>query len=102
MKHPAADNVTAFGLQQRQALQDSAWTGQWFKRAYIDKERGWIGDAKDQISTGAQSWAVLAGALGRGGATSANATALLSAIQQRLRDGAPFGAKQAFCATFSI
>jgi hypothetical protein len=94
VKHPAADNVTAFGLQQQQALQNSAWTGQWFKRAYIDKERGWIGDAKDQISTGAQSWAVLAGVLGSGSTTSANATVLLSAIQQRLRDDAPFGAKQ--------
>eukprot|EP01045_Picozoa_sp_COSAG04_P010657 COSAG04_NODE_658_length_11475_cov_3.480837_2_plen_791_part_00 len=85
----AAANVTAFGKEQAERLRRSAWTGQWFARAYVDATVGWIGDAEDQIETGAQPWAILAGVLDR-----RNASLLLSQIEQHLRNDAPFGAKQ--------
>jgi hypothetical protein len=87
--HAMASNVSAFGEQQADAMRRSAWAGKWFKRAFISPGRGWIGDEKDQIETGAQPWAVLAGVLSK-----ANTTLLLSAIQTHLRANATWGAKQ--------
>ena len=88
-KSAMANNVTAFGKAQAEAMRRFAWTGQWFKRAFIDDNKGWIGGAEDQIETGAQPWALLAGVL-----DPTNASILVGAIQKGLRANDSFGARQ--------
>ena len=63
------------------ALEEHAWDGRWYRRAYFDDGTP-LGSANNdecQIDSIAQSWAVISGA-----ANSARARQSMAAVQQRL------------------
>ena len=65
----------------RAALEEHAWDGQWYRRAYFDDGTPLGSAANDecQIDSIAQSWAVISGA-----ANPARARQAMAAVQQRL------------------
>jgi hypothetical protein len=69
---------------QRKAVQEN-WTGQWFKRAWLGPNLGWIGE--DRIWLEPQPWAIIGGA-----ATPEQTTTLVASIDELLRRPSPIGA----------
>jgi cyclic beta-1,2-glucan synthetase len=68
----------------RQAIEDSAWDGKWYRRAYFDNQLA-LGSAQNrecQIDLIAQAWAVLSGA----GDPSRSSMAMQSAIERLVRE----------------
>lgn len=62
--HTEADRLTKFADQLRRSLEDQAWDGSWYRRAFFDDGTP-LGSAQNeecQIDSIAQSWAVFAGA----------------------------------------
>jgi cellobiose phosphorylase len=59
-----ADRCESEAMQLRQRIEQNAWDGQWYRRAYFDdgSPLGSIDNAECQIDSVAQSWAVLSGA----------------------------------------
>lgn len=80
----AADDAHAKAEQQRLAVQKQ-WAGSWFRRAWLDQKRGWLGD--DQLWLEPQPWAIIGGA-----ATSQQGKRLVAALNQWLRQPSPIGA----------
>jgi hypothetical protein len=70
--------------RQRIAVR-AQWVGQWFRRAWLTPELGWIGE--DQIWLEPQPWAILGGA-----STAEQTPKLLKAIDEHLRRPSPIGA----------
>jgi hypothetical protein len=70
--------------QQRQAVR-AQWTGQWFRRAWLTPEAGWLGD--EQMWLEPQSWAIIGGA-----ATPEQTQVLVPALDELLRRPSPIGA----------
>ena len=68
----------------RQAVEATAWDGQWYLRAFADDGRPWGSATSDEcrIDLIAQSWAVLAGT----GSSKRSRTAVESAISELMRD----------------
>ena len=58
------DRCKTEAMQLRQRIEENAWDGEWYRRAYFDdgSPLGSIGNAECQIDSVAQSWAVLSGA----------------------------------------
>jgi Glycosyl hydrolase 36 superfamily, catalytic domain/Glycosyltransferase family 36 len=69
---------------QRKAVQEN-WAGQWFKRAWLGPDLGWIGE--DRIWLEPQPWAIIGGA-----ATSSQTQTLVDSINELLRKPSPIGA----------
>jgi cyclic beta-1,2-glucan synthetase len=59
-----ADRCEMEAMQLRQRIEQNAWDGEWYRRAYFDdgSPLGSMGNAECQIDSIAQSWAVLSGA----------------------------------------
>jgi len=59
-----ADRCESEAQQLRQRIEQNAWDGEWYRRAYFDdgSTLGSIDNAECQIDSVAQSWAVLSGA----------------------------------------
>ncbi|MBN1641383.1 MAG: cellobiose phosphorylase [Anaerolineae bacterium] len=77
----AADAYRQRAKELRVALEEHAWDGEWYLRAYYDNGTP-LGSAQNeecQIDSIAQSWAVLSGA-----ASVARAAAAMDAVQERL------------------
>ena len=70
--------------KQRQAVR-AQWTGQWFRRAWLTSEAGWLGD--EQMWLEPQSWAIVGGA-----ATPEQTQVLVPALDELLRRPSPIGA----------
>ncbi len=62
--HNHADAWRRHGGRLREALEDSAWDGDWYRRAYFDDGTplGTVASADCRIDSIAQSWAVISGA----------------------------------------
>ena len=69
---------------QREALR-AQWRGQWFPRAWLTPETGWVGDKKLWLEP--QSWAIVGGTT-----TPEQRHALIQAIDEALRQPSPIGA----------
>jgi len=80
----AAAEARARAEAQRQAVR-AQWTGQWFRRAWLTPELGWIGE--DQIWLEPQPWAIIGGA-----ATPQQARTLVQALDEKVRRPSPLGA----------
>jgi cyclic beta-1,2-glucan glucanotransferase len=61
---PFAERCETEAAQLRQRIEQSAWDGEWYRRAYFDdgSPLGSVDNAECQIDSVAQSWAVLSGA----------------------------------------
>jgi cyclic beta-1,2-glucan synthetase len=59
-----ADRCETEAVQLRQRIEQNAWDGEWYRRAYFDdgSPLGSLTNAECQIDSVAQSWAVLSGA----------------------------------------
>ncbi|HEY3180029.1 MAG TPA: glycosyl hydrolase family 65 protein, partial [Casimicrobiaceae bacterium] len=59
-----ADRCETEAMQLRQRIEQNAWDGEWYRRAYFDdgSPLGSMSNAECQIDSVAQSWAVLSGA----------------------------------------
>jgi cyclic beta-1,2-glucan synthetase len=59
-----ADRCEMEAMQLRQRIEQNAWDGKWYRRAYFDdgSPMGSLSNAECQIDSVAQSWAVLSGA----------------------------------------
>jgi cyclic beta-1,2-glucan synthetase len=59
-----ADRCETEAAQLRQRIEQNAWDGEWYRRAYFDdgSPLGSVDNAECQIDSVAQSWAVLSGA----------------------------------------
>src|SRR5207244_10653898 len=59
-----ADRCESEVEQLRQRIEQNAWDGEWYRRAYFDdgSPLGSVANAECQIDSVAQSWAVLSGA----------------------------------------
>jgi hypothetical protein len=69
---------------QRNAVRRQ-WMGQWFRRAWLDEQLGWIGE--DQVWLETQPWAIV------GGATTPEQTqTLVAALNHLVRKPSPIGA----------
>ncbi len=55
----SADKAAKYAASQREAVK-AQWVGKWFRRAWLCKELGWIGE--DQLWLEPQPWAIIAGA----------------------------------------
>jgi len=82
---PFAKEVRRTAEQHRDAVR-AQWTGKWFKRAWLGKKVGWLGENTMWIEP--QPWAILSGAT-----TPEQARELVRAIDGQLRRG-PLGAAQ--------
>jgi len=72
----------------RNALEESAWDGAWYRRAYYDDGTP-LGSAESrecQIASLPQSWAVLSGAVSVQGSASERAERAMQAVYERLVD----------------
>ena len=78
---PFAEFCVAEGARLRQSIEQHAWDGEWYRRAYFDDGTplGSAGNDECQIDSISQSWSVLAGVSNRGRSRSA-----LNAVDQRL------------------
>src|SRR5208283_1077045 len=58
-----ADRCETEAMQLRQRIEQNAWDGRWYRRAYFDdgSPMGSLSDPECQIDSVAQSWAVLSG-----------------------------------------
>ena len=79
-----AEDARGKAEAQRRAVREQ-WAGQWFRRAWLDEELGWIG--QDQIWLETQPWAIIGG-----GATSGQSKTLVAALNRLLRKPSPIGA----------
>jgi hypothetical protein len=70
--------------KQQQAVR-AQWTGQWFRRAWLTSEAGWLGD--EQMWLEPQSWAIVGGA-----ATPEQTRVLVPGLDTLLRRPSPIGA----------
>jgi len=70
--------------KQRQAVR-AQWTGQWFRRAWLTSEAGWLGD--EQMWLEPQSWAIIGGA-----ATPEQTRVLVPGLDALLRRPSSIGA----------
>lgn len=70
--------------EHRRAVR-AQWTGEWFRRAWLGPELGWLGE--DSIWIEPQSWAIIGGA-----ATQEQSHILLQSIDQMLLRPSPIGA----------
>jgi cyclic beta-1,2-glucan synthetase len=61
---PFAERCETEAAELRQRIEQSAWDGEWYRRAYFDdgSPLGSVDNAECQIDSVAQSWAVLSGA----------------------------------------
>jgi len=61
---PYAENCRNQALQIQKKIEDNAWDGNWYRRAYFDDGTplGSVTNAECQIDSLSQSWAVLSGA----------------------------------------
>jgi len=68
-------------VQLAQRIEESAWDGQWYRRAYLDdgSPLGSAGNAECQIDSVAQSWSVLSGA-----GNAARSRSAMHAVERRL------------------
>ena len=82
---PFAKEVRRTAEQHRDAVR-AQWTGKWFRRAWLGKKVGWLGENTLWIEP--QPWAILAGAT-----TPQQTRELVRAIEAQLRPG-PLGAAQ--------
>src|SRR5208337_3516835 len=59
-----ADRCASEAMQLRQRIEQNAWDGKWYRRAYFDdgSPLGSVSNVECQIDSVAQSWAVLSGA----------------------------------------
>lgn len=80
----SAQDARAWAESQREAVREQ-WMGQWFRRAWLGKEIGWIGE--DQVWLETQPWAVIGG-----GATPEQSKTLVAALNRLVRDPSPIGA----------
>jgi hypothetical protein len=65
----AEEAATAFAAGQRTSLQQHAWNGSWFSRAWVDESEGWVGTtADDRLALEPQGWAMVGGAVAKGSA----------------------------------
>eukprot|EP01046_Picozoa_sp_COSAG06_P035646 COSAG06_NODE_3850_length_4832_cov_3.273822_3_plen_137_part_00 len=56
----AEESALTFATGQRDALQQNAWNGSWFSRAWVDEQEGWVGTTADgRLELEPQSWAML-------------------------------------------
>src|SRR4029450_3672212 len=76
-----ADRCTTEATQLRQRVEENAWDGEWYRRAYFDdgSPLGSSDNAECQIDSVAQSWSVLSGS---GGATRSRMA--MNAVNARL------------------
>jgi len=82
----AAAEVRQKAEQHRQAVR-AQWTGQWFRRAWLGGQGGWLGEKCLWIEP--QPWAII------GGSSDPESTrTLIQSIDQNLRQGSPIGAMQ--------
>jgi hypothetical protein len=82
---PFAKEVRRTAEQHRDAVR-AQWTGKWFRRAWLGKKVGWLGENTMWIEP--QPWAILSGAT-----TLEQTRELVRAIDEQLRRG-PLGAAQ--------
>lgn len=82
---PFAKEVRRTAEQHRDAVR-AQWTGKWFKRVWLGKKLGWLGENTMWIEP--QPWAILSGST-----TPEQARELVRAIDSQLRSG-PLGAAQ--------
>ncbi len=80
----SAQDARTWAESQRNAVREQ-WTGQWFRRAWLGENIGWIGE--DQVWLETQPWAIIGG-----GATSAQSRTLVAALNRLVRDPSPIGA----------
>jgi cellobiose phosphorylase len=68
-------------MQLRQRIEQNAWDGEWYRRAYFDdgSPLGSLSNAECQIDSVAQSWAVLSGA-----GDAARSRVAMNAVNERL------------------
>jgi len=82
----AAAEVRQKAERHRQAVR-AQWTGQWFRRAWLGGQGGWLGEKCLWIEP--QPWAII------GGSSDPERTrTLIQSIDQNLRQGSPIGAMQ--------
>lgn len=85
VSHPsAADEARAAAGQQRKAVREQ-WTGQWFRRAWLGEQFGWVGEKQMWLEP--QPWAIIGGA-----ATSQQIPTLVAALNALMRKPSPIGA----------
>jgi cellobiose phosphorylase len=76
-----ADRCETEAMQLRQRIEQNAWDGEWYRRAYFDdgSPLGSLSNAECQIDSVAQSWAVLSGA-----GDAARSRVAMNAVNERL------------------
>jgi hypothetical protein len=79
-----AKQARAHAESQRAAVR-SLWTGQWFRRAWLGPQLGWVGDK--QVWLEPQPWAIIGSA-----ATSEQSRILVDALDKLVRRPSPIGA----------
>ncbi|MFW9823950.1 MAG: GH36-type glycosyl hydrolase domain-containing protein [Candidatus Thorarchaeota archaeon] len=80
-----AESFINYAYDQKKAVHVQ-WNGEWFKRAWLTNEIGWIGE--DQLWLEPQPWAIIGGA-----ADSKQAKILIKSIDLLLRKPSKIGAK---------
>jgi hypothetical protein len=80
----AAADARAKAEQQRQAVR-AQWAGSWFRRAWLSKQIGWVGE--DHLWLEPQPWAIIGGA-----ATPEQRTRLVQSLDELVRKPSPIGA----------
>lgn len=84
-KNDIAEEVFKYSMNQRQAVQ-SQWVGNWFRRAWLTEELGWIGE--DQMWLEPQPWAILGDAVENN-----QREILIQAIDKLVRQPSKIGAR---------
>ena len=80
-----SEKALKYAENQRKSVQ-AQWNGEWFKRAWLTKEIGWIGE--DKLWLEPQPWAIIGGA-----ADDKQAQTLVESIDRLLRAPSKIGAK---------
>jgi hypothetical protein len=79
-----ADDAANFAEAQRKAVR-AQWVGKWFRRGWLSKSLGWIGE--DVMWLEPQPWAIIGGAT-----TPEQRAALVASINELVRKPSPIGA----------